>query len=87
VPGLVSSPAPSPGPPDPASPRVEHDGRSPRTLPVGRRAISSGQDTVTALADTDSNIAATFRDGFALGTLSNYGVGEDGTIVGRSATG
>ena len=54
---------------------------------VFEMAFASGQDSVTALADTDSSIAATYRDGSPIGTLTTYGVGQDGIITGVFSNG
>lgn len=49
--------------------------------------LRDGQDNVTALADTTSAIAATSRDGVPIGTLTSFGVGNDGTITGSFSNG
>lgn len=46
-----------------------------------------GDSGLTALADSSSAVAATFRDGSPIGTLTNFGVGDDGTIVGGFSNG
>ncbi len=66
---------------------VDRDNTGAESPLVFDLSLSSGQDTVTALADTDSNIAATFRDGSPIGTLTTYAVGEDGTITGAFSNG
>lgn len=50
-------------------------------------AFSRGDDSVTALTDDRSAIAATFRDGAPIGTLAGFGVGVDGTITGSFTNG
>lgn len=50
-------------------------------------SFSQGQDQVTALTSSRSELAATFRDGSPLGTLSSYAVGVDGTISGSFTNG
>lgn len=42
---------------------------------------------LTALADDNSELSATFRDGAPLGTLTSYGVGRDGIIQGAFTNG
>src|SRR5262249_32902557 len=49
--------------------------------------LSQGTDNVTALASQQSQIAATSQDGSPLGTLSAFGVGPDGAIVGAFTNG
>jgi flagellar hook protein FlgE len=50
-------------------------------------ALSGSQDNVTALTDSGSAIAATFRDGSSIGTLASFAVGSDGTISGSFTNG
>jgi flagellar hook protein FlgE len=50
-------------------------------------SLGSTEDNVTALTDDRSEIAATFRDGSPIGTLTGFGVGVDGTIVGAFTNG
>lgn len=49
--------------------------------------FSQGQDQVTALTSSRSELAATYRDGSPLGTLGGFAVGVDGTIVGSFTNG
>lgn len=49
--------------------------------------FSGPQDSVTALTSTTSEIAATYRDGSPLGTLSAFAVGQDGVITGTFSNG
>ncbi len=49
--------------------------------------FAGAQDNVTALTDVTSEIAASFRDGAPLGTLSAFGVGTDGVITGSFTNG
>jgi len=49
--------------------------------------FASDSDNVTSLTDIDSRIAATFQDGAPLGTLTSYGVGASGLIVGAFTNG
>lgn len=57
---------------------------SPLTFDV---AFAGLQDSVTALTSTKSEIAATYRDGSTLGTLTAFAVGEDGVITGTFSNG
>lgn len=50
-------------------------------------SFAGGQDKVTSLEDDKSNIAATFRDGAPIGTLSNFAIGSDGVIIGAFSNG
>jgi flagellar hook protein FlgE len=50
-------------------------------------AFGGGRDTLTALTDSRSQVAATFRDGSSIGTLSAFAVGPDGTITGSFTNG
>ncbi len=50
-------------------------------------SLGSTTDNVTALTDTSSEIAATFRDGSPIGTLTAFGVDADGTIEGAFSNG
>jgi flagellar hook protein FlgE len=49
--------------------------------------FDSGSDAVSALTDSTSNLAAVFQDGSAIGTLSNFSIGEDGIISGAFTNG
>ncbi|MCW5765833.1 MAG: flagellar hook-basal body complex protein [Phycisphaeraceae bacterium] len=49
--------------------------------------FSSPTSSVTALASTQSTLAATYQDGTPLGTLSSFSVGQDGTITGAFTNG
>ncbi len=50
-------------------------------------SFAEGDDTVTALTDETSSVAATYRDGAPIGTLSGFGIGIDGFITGKVANG
>lgn len=50
-------------------------------------AFSGERDNVTSLTDTSSAIAATYRDGSPIGTLSSFAVGPDGMISGSFTNG
>ena len=49
--------------------------------------FGGGAENVTSLADDTSTLAATYRDGSPIGTLSGFAVGSDGTIVGAFSNG
>lgn len=49
--------------------------------------FAGSSDSVTALTSTKSEIAATYRDGSPLGTLTAFSVGEDGIITGTFSNG
>jgi len=49
--------------------------------------FGGAEDSFTALTDTESAIAASFRDGAPIGTLSGYSVGADGAISGSFSNG
>jgi flagellar hook protein FlgE len=50
-------------------------------------AFASSSGNMTALADTNSAISATFQDGTPLGTLAAFSVGPDGIITGAFTNG
>lgn len=50
-------------------------------------SLENGEQSITALTDVKSQIAATFRDGAPIGTLTSYGVGNDGVITGAFTNG
>jgi flagellar hook protein FlgE len=50
-------------------------------------AFAGGEDSVTSLTDDTSAIAATFADGSPIGTLTSYGIGEDGVVYGAFTNG
>lgn len=49
--------------------------------------FDSATDGISALTDTNSNMAAVFQDGSAIGTLSSFSIGEDGKIAGSFTNG
>ena len=49
--------------------------------------FDNGTESVSSLTDTVSNLAAVFQDGSAIGTLSNFSIGEDGMISGAFTNG
>jgi flagellar hook protein FlgE len=50
-------------------------------------SLENGAQALTALTDVKSQIAATYRDGAPIGTLTSYGVGSDGVITGAFTNG
>ncbi len=50
-------------------------------------AFAGPTDAVTAYASSGSTLAATEQDGSPIGTLSNFGIGTDGTITGAFTNG
>lgn len=65
-------------------PRVGTGAETPNTVTLN---LSSGENGVTALVDTDSSLGATFQDGTPIGTLSNFTVNENGVITGGFSNG
>lgn len=49
--------------------------------------FADSTNEVTALTDVTSEIAAIYRDGAPIGTLTSYGIGTDGTIIGVFSNG
>ncbi len=49
--------------------------------------FATSTDAITALTDTLSTLAAIFQDGSAIGTLSDFSIGEDGVIAGSFTNG
>jgi flagellar hook protein FlgE len=49
--------------------------------------FATATDAIKSLTDTRSSLAAVSQDGSALGTLSNFSIGEDGTISGSFTNG
>ncbi len=45
-------------------------------------SLLGGENGVTALTDVESRVASTFRDGAAIGTLEDFTIDRDGTILG-----
>lgn len=50
-------------------------------------AFGDLEGSVTAFTDVDSAIAATFQDGAPIGTLTNFGVDENGVVTGAFSNG
>jgi flagellar hook protein FlgE len=71
----------------PASLSIDRAGTGAASPLVFNVYFSQGQDQVTALTSSRSELAATFRDGSPLGTLAGFAVGADGTIVGSFTNG
>lgn len=57
---------------------------SPQTISL---KFSEGADKLTALTDSSSTLAATFRDGAPIGTLTNFNIDSDGIISGAFSNG
>jgi flagellar hook protein FlgE len=49
--------------------------------------FDNGTDAITGLTDTASRLASVFQDGSPIGTLTNFSIGEDGTITGSFTNG
>ena len=49
--------------------------------------FDSGTDAITALTDTNSQMAAVFQDGSPIGTLSAFSIGNDGVVTGSFTNG
>jgi flagellar hook protein FlgE len=49
--------------------------------------FGDAENPLTALTDVSSEVAAVFRDGAPIGSLTSYGVDNDGTIVGVFSNG
>ncbi|MCA9283934.1 MAG: flagellar hook-basal body complex protein [Phycisphaerales bacterium] len=49
--------------------------------------FNEGANAVSSLTDVGSNLAGVFQDGSAIGTLSNFSIGEDGSINGSFTNG
>ena len=57
---------------------------SPLTVSMG---FDDGTNTISALTDTISVLAAVFQNGSAIGTLSGFSIGEDGIVSGSFTNG
>ena len=57
---------------------------SPLTVSMG---FDDGTNTISALTDTISVLAAVFQNGSAIGTLTGFSIGEDGIISGSFSNG
>ena len=49
--------------------------------------FDNGTDAISALTDSQSNLAAVFQDGSPIGTLSQFSIGDDGVISGAFTNG
>ncbi|MBL9147454.1 MAG: flagellar hook-basal body complex protein [Phycisphaerae bacterium] len=49
--------------------------------------FDSGTNAVSSLTDVNSNLAAVYQDGSAIGTLANFSIGTDGIISGSFTNG
>jgi flagellar hook protein FlgE len=67
---------------EPVSITLDRAGTGAATPQSMNLSFSEGDSKVTALADEDSAIAASFGDGSPIGTLQSFGVQRDGTIIG-----
>ncbi len=45
-------------------------------------SLLGGENGVSSLTDIESNVASTFRDGAGIGTLEDYTIDRDGTVLG-----
>lgn len=72
---------------EPISVNLDRSGTGAATPLTFSLRFSGGEGSTTALADVRSQIAATFRDGTPIGTLTSFGVGVDGTITGAFSNG
>lgn len=72
---------------EPVSVSIDRAGTGAATPLTFDVAFAGPKDSVTALTSTQSEIAATFRDGSTLGTLTAFSVGQDGTITGTFSNG
>lgn len=66
---------------------VDRVGTGAGTPLVFSLAFSGGGEQLTALSEEPSAVASTFRDGRPSGTLEDFGVDRDGTIVGVFSNG
>lgn len=71
----------------PVSITIDRTGTGAETPLAVNLSFASTEDSVTALTDERSELAATFRDGAPIGTLSGFGVGLDGVITGSFTNG
>lgn len=71
----------------PISVSIDRTGTGAATPLTINLQLSEGADRITALSSTQSAIASTFQDGSPMGTLSSFGVAEDGTIIGSFTNG
>lgn len=72
---------------DPVTVNVDLDGTGAGTPLTFELSFSSSDGNVTALADDTSQLAAVFRNGSPIGSLSGFGIGADGTITGSYSNG
>jgi len=49
--------------------------------------FDQGSDSISALTDTSSSLAAVFQDGSPIGTLNSFAIGDDGVISGAFTNG
>lgn len=61
---------------------IDREDTGAETPQVIQMNFNNGSAAISALADSESVIRATSQDGSALGTLSDFTVGDDGRVVG-----
>lgn len=71
----------------PVTVTIDRSGTGATTPLTFSLSFGSTTDNVTSLSDTSSEIAATYRDGSPIGTLTAFGVDADGTIQGAFSNG
>lgn len=67
---------------DPIEVSIDRAGTGAETPLIFNMSFAGEQETLTSLTDTNSAIASTFRDGAPIGTLEEFAVARDGTILG-----
>lgn len=72
---------------DPVTVNVDLDGSGAGTPLTFELSFASSDGNLTALADDSSQIAAVYRNGSPLGSLSSFSIGADGTISGSYSNG
>lgn len=72
---------------DPVTVNVDLDGSGAGTPLTFELSFASSDGNLTALADDSSQIAAVYRNGSPLGSLSSFSIGADGTISGSFSNG
>lgn len=72
---------------DPIMVDIDRSGTGATTPMTVALDFSEGTDTLTALTDSESELAVTFRDGAPIGTLTTFGIDADGVITGGFSNG
>ena len=67
---------------DPVEVSIDRAGTGADTPLLFQLSFSGEQESLTSLTDTDSAIASTFRDGAPIGTLEEFAIARDGTVLG-----